>query len=65
LLEETQPDEPIGGDEMRLTNRHRNQRRRAPRIAISQEEITADLHYPATMRAVRQQVDGTRRAGSR
>ena len=50
---------------MRLTNRHRNQRRRAPRIAISQEEITDDLHYPATMRAVRQQVDGTRRAGDR
>ena len=50
---------------MRLTNRHRNQRRRALRIAISQEEITADLHYPATMRSVRQQVDGARRAGGR
>jgi hypothetical protein len=65
LLEETQPDEPIGGDEMRLTGRHRNQRRRAPRIEISQAEITADLHYPATARAVRQQVDGARRTGAR
>jgi uncharacterized protein (TIGR00369 family) len=57
VLEETQPDEPIGGDEMRLTNRHRNQRRRAPRIAISQGEITADLHYPATMRALAVEID--------
>lgn len=31
---------------MRLIPRHRNQRRRL-RIAISQEEIAADLHYPA------------------
>jgi len=36
---------------MRLIPRHRhNQRAKAPRIAISQEEIAADLHYPATRR---------------
>lgn len=50
---------------MRLTGKHRNQRRRAPRIAISQEEITADLHYPASARAVRRQADGTRRTADR
>lgn len=34
---------------MRLTNRSRRQRRgKAPRIAISQAEITADLNYPAS-----------------
>jgi hypothetical protein len=33
---------------MRLIPRHRNRpRAKAPRIAISQAEITADLHYPA------------------
>ena len=33
---------------MRLTTRQRQrQRAKAPRIAISQEEITADLIYPA------------------
>ena len=32
---------------MRLIPRHRNQRRSFTRIAISQEEIAADLHYPA------------------
>jgi hypothetical protein len=31
---------------MRLIPRHRNRQRKAPRIAISQAEITADLHYP-------------------
>ncbi len=37
-----------GGDAMRLTPRHRHHgRSKAPRIAISQAEITADLHYPA------------------
>ncbi len=31
---------------MRLTNRQKNRRRaRGPRIAISQDEITADLNY--------------------
>ena len=33
---------------MRLTTRQRHRNRtRAPRISISQEEITADLFYPA------------------
>jgi hypothetical protein len=33
---------------MRLTTRHRQRgRAKAPRISISQEEITADLIYPA------------------
>jgi hypothetical protein len=35
---------------MRLIHRHRSHRPKAPRIAISQEEIAADLHYPATRR---------------
>jgi len=43
--------EPIGGAEMRLIPRHRNHRRKFARIAISQEEIAADLHYPASVRA--------------
>jgi hypothetical protein len=34
---------------MKLIRRHRNgHRAKAPRIAISQAEITADLHYPAS-----------------
>jgi hypothetical protein len=36
---------------MRLILRHRNHRRRFARIAISQEEIDADLRYPASSRA--------------
>jgi hypothetical protein len=33
---------------MRLIHRHRHHSRgKAPQIAISQAEITADLHYPA------------------
>lgn len=39
---------------MRLIHRHRHSSRgKAPRIAISQAEITADLHYPAPTRATR------------
>jgi hypothetical protein len=41
---------PIGGAEMRLISRHRNNRRRVPRISLSQEEIAADLHYPTDRR---------------
>jgi hypothetical protein len=49
---------------MRLIHRHRNHgRSKAPRIAISQAEITADLHYPAGPRQVRQ-ANGAQR-GSR
>jgi len=33
---------------MRLISRHRHHRRqKGPRIAISEAEISADLHYPA------------------
>jgi hypothetical protein len=36
---------------MRLIHRHRHSNRgKRPRIAISQAEITADLHYPAGSR---------------
>jgi hypothetical protein len=39
---------------MRLIPRHRHhQRPRRPRISITQEEITADLVYPAHARGVR------------
>ena len=47
---------------MRLITRHRDrQRAKAPRIAISQAEITADLHYPAA--AGNHPVVAQRRAG--
>jgi hypothetical protein len=32
---------------MRLIPRHRHHRAKAPRIEISEAEISADLHYPA------------------
>ncbi|MGN6556872.1 MAG: hypothetical protein ACTHLH_02530 [Solirubrobacterales bacterium] len=36
---------------MRLIPRHRHQQRhRKSRITITQEEISADLHYPAAQR---------------
>jgi len=38
---------------MRLIHRHRSYRPKAPRISISQEEIAADLHYPAGRRRAR------------
>jgi len=38
---------------MRLIHRHRSHRPKAPRIAITQEEIAADLHYPAARRPTR------------
>jgi hypothetical protein len=38
---------------MRLIHRHRSHRPKAPRISISQEEIAADLHYPAVRRPAR------------
>ena len=43
---------------MRLIGRHRNQhRQRKPRIAISEAEISADLHYPAAPRQPRRTAD--------
>ena len=52
---------------MRLVHhkqRH-DQRQKALRIAISQAEITADLHYPAGSRQVRQTSAAGRRIGGR
>jgi hypothetical protein len=51
--------------EMRLIPRYRHSHRsKAPRISISQAEITADLVYPATPRSARERVhDSNRRAG--
>jgi len=48
---------------MRLIPRHRNRQRKAPRIAISQAEITADLHYPGGARAGRSNALASRRGG--
>ncbi len=49
---------------MRLIPRHRhNHHTKAPRISISQAEITADLIYPASPRMTRQQGAGARARG--
>jgi hypothetical protein len=49
---------------MRLIPRHRHhQRPKAPRIAISQAEITADLHYPLGNSRPVQHALVTRRGG--
>jgi hypothetical protein len=52
---------------MRLIHRHRHHSRgKAPRIAISQAEITADLHYPAGRSAARHVAGaGARRSSPR
>jgi hypothetical protein len=51
---------------MRLIPRHRNHHRaKAPRIAISQAEITADLNYPVGSRPSRQAAGAARRGGGR
>jgi hypothetical protein len=42
---------------MRLIPRHRHRRPKGPRIAISEAEISADLHYPATRQQPRQTAD--------
>jgi hypothetical protein len=43
---------------MRLIPRHRHHRRsKGPRIAISEAEISADLHYPAAPRRPQRTVD--------
>lgn len=43
---------------MRLIPRHRHHRRpKGPRIAISEAEISADLHYPASRRQPRRTAD--------
>jgi hypothetical protein len=35
---------------MRLIHRHRSHRPKAARITFTEEEIAADLHYPAVRR---------------
>jgi len=46
---------------MRLIPRQRHSRRpRGPRIAISEAEISADLHYPASRGAARRESAGRR-----
>jgi hypothetical protein len=51
---------------MRLIHRHRHhQRGKAPRIAISQAEITADLHYPAGARDAQPAAAASRRGAAR
>lgn len=43
---------------MRLIPRHRQHRRsKGPQIAISEAEISADLHYPAQPRRPRRTAD--------
>ncbi len=50
---------------MRLIPKSRHHHRaKAPRVSISQEEITADLLYPASRRPARER-DATRRGGGR
>jgi hypothetical protein len=49
---------------MRSIHRHKSRRRpKAPRISISQEEITADLLYPAVPHAARQRAATHRGTG--
>jgi hypothetical protein len=52
---------------MRLIHRHsrHDQRGKAPRIAISQAEITADLIYPATRRHQVVPAPGAQRSATR
>jgi hypothetical protein len=45
---------------MRLIPRHRHHRTKVPRIAISEAEIAADLHYPAPPQP-RRELDAARR----
>jgi hypothetical protein len=64
LLDETMLHQPNGGNAMRLIYRHRHHgRAKAPRIAISQAEITADLHYPVGAHPQRQLAGSARRGG--
>jgi hypothetical protein len=48
---------------MRLIPRHRNRQRKAPRIAITQAEITADLHYRGGSQPGRPDPLASRRSG--
>jgi hypothetical protein len=56
----------LEGSEMRLIPRHRHhQRSKAPTISITQAEITADLVYPASARALRVGAETRGRGGAR
>ncbi len=48
---------------MRLIPRHRHHRPKPPRIAISEAEISADLHYPAAPRPQRRLALASRQEG--
>ena len=50
---------------MRIVHRHRHHRGKGLRISISQEEITADLHYPTRSRQPRQATTASHRVGNR
>ena len=51
---------------MRLISRYRHHHRvKAPRIAISQAEITADLHYPGSRRSAVRSAGTVRRGAGR
>ena len=51
---------------MRLIQRHRHDHRsKAPRIAISQAEITADLHYPTSRRVAAGEAAAAHRSAPR
>ncbi|HEU4598643.1 MAG TPA: hypothetical protein VFS26_02745 [Solirubrobacterales bacterium] len=45
---------------MRLIPRHRQRRRKGPRIAISEAEISADLYYPSRPPELRRGAGGRR-----
>ena len=52
--------------QVRLIPRHRHgQRAKAPRIAISQAEITADLHYRGSAQPAERARTASGRAGGR
>jgi hypothetical protein len=50
LLDATHAELRTEALKMRLIHRHRSHRPKTPQIAITQEEIAADLHYPAARR---------------
>ena len=51
---------------MRLIHRHRHHHnRKSPRIAITQDEITADLHYPVSRRVAAREAAVVHRSAPR
>jgi hypothetical protein len=51
--------------DMRLIHRQRSHRSKTPRIAFTEEEIAADLHYPASRRLAGSVVAPSRRRARR